>query len=427
MRGDGPRFRIPRAALAELRRDEKGAIIVKLALVLPVLLTLVGGTIDLASGFRDKQKLQSAADAAAKAAALELTLIDYTKNDITSLARAVVNASVAANSAGGSRPVQVIATTKTDPLQVTVTATQRTEGVFNKFGLQHSHNVVRSVAQVIGKPNICVLGLDPSEAGTLELWSKARMTAQNCAVYSNSNSTKGIVTKQTSTLAATMICSVGGTEGANGSLSPEPITDCPSFTDPLASRAAPSVGPCAETGRVVASGMVTLQPGVYCGGLTINGTAVVTLAAGEYIIKNGPLIVADSASIVGESVGFYLVGEGARFVFATGTTISLKAPVSGTMAGLLFFESRDQSETLFHEINSDNARMLLGTIYLPQGELRIDANQPVANESAYTALVVRRLRLYSGPHLVLNTNYDATTVPVPEGIKGVGQPVAIVQ
>lgn len=412
---------------AGFHRDQSGALIVKAALVLPVCLMLVGGTMDFGMSLRSKQMLQNAADAAAKAAALEMTLIDYTKNDVTALARSVVNASMAANAIGGSAPVQVIATTKTDPLQVTVTATQRQTGYFGSFGIESNRITVRSVAQVIGKPNICVLALDPSESGTLELWSKARMTAQNCAVYSNSTSPKGIVTKQTASLAATMICSAGGADGAKGSLSPEPITDCPNFADPLAGRIAPGVGSCKETGRIVLNENVTLQPGVYCGGLRISGASAVTFAAGEYVIKDGPLIVADQARITGEGTGFYLVGSGARFTFASGTTISLRAPVSGPLAGLLFFEAREQGETLVHEINSDNARMLLGTIYLPQGELRIDANQPIASESAYTAIVVRRIRLYSGPHLVLNTNYGATEVPVPEGIKGVGQPVALVQ
>ncbi len=31
-------------------------------------------------------------------------------------------------------------------------------------------------------------------------------------------------------------------------------------------------------------------------------------------------------------------------------------------------------------------------------------------------LVVRQLELKAGPHLVLNTDYGATTVPVPEGV-----------
>lgn len=69
--------------------------------------------------------------------------------------------------------------------------------------------------------------------------------------------------------------------------------------------------------------------------------------------------------------------------------------------------------------------MLIGTIYIPKGELRVDATSPIADESAYTAIVADKMRLYGGPHLVLNTNYDQTDVPVPAGIRGAGQPVAL--
>ena len=36
--------------------------------------------------------------------------------------------------------------------------------------------------------------------------------------------------------------------------------------------------------------------------------------------------------------------------------------------------------------------------------------------TAYTVLVVQQIHLYSGPNLVLNTNYSATEVPVPMGV-----------
>ena len=64
--------------------------------------------------------------------------------------------------------------------------------------------------------------------------------------------------------------------------------------------------------------------------------------------------------------------------------------------------------------------MLLGTIYLPQGRFTVDAEQSVAEESAYTALVVKRLELSAGPRLVLNTDYDETDVPVPVGVGPTG-------
>jgi hypothetical protein len=63
-----------------------------------------------------------------------------------------------------------------------------------------------------------------------------------------------------------------------------------------------------------------------------------------------------------------------------------------------------------------SARNLLGTIYMPQGEIIIDATKPIADKSAYTVLVVRQLHLYSGPNLILNSDYSATDVPVPMGV-----------
>ncbi len=68
------------------------------------------------------------------------------------------------------------------------------------------------------------------------------------------------------------------------------------------------------------------------------------------------------------------------------------------------------------EIYSNNARNLLGTIYLPQGRLYVAANNPVSDQSAYTIVVARRFTLSEGPTMVLNTNYGATDIPVPNGV-----------
>ena len=78
-----------------------------------------------------------------------------------------------------------------------------------------------------------------------------------------------------------------------------------------------------------------------------------------------------------------------------------------------------------YRILSDNARMLLGTIYMPQGRLIIDANKPIADKSAYTVLVVQRIDLHSGPNLILNSDYSATDVPVPPGVGPYGNSVKL--
>lgn len=69
-----------------------------------------------------------------------------------------------------------------------------------------------------------------------------------------------------------------------------------------------------------------------------------------------------------------------------------------------------------YRIISDNARTLLGTIYLPLGRLIIDSKKPVADQSAYTVIIARTINLYDGPNLMLNARYGSTDVPVPAGV-----------
>jgi hypothetical protein len=40
-------------------------------------------------------------------------------------------------------------------------------------------------------------------------------------------------------------------------------------------------------------------------------------------------------------------------------------------------------------------------------------------------IVARNVTLYDGPNLVLNSNYDGTTVPVPKGLGPVGSQVML--
>jgi hypothetical protein len=46
----------------------------------------------------------------------------------------------------------------------------------------------------------------------------------------------------------------------------------------------------------------------------------------------------------------------------------------------------------------------------------IDATRPVADRSDYTVIIARQFELRDGPELVLNTNYESSTIPVPEGV-----------
>ena len=68
---------------------------------------------------------------------------------------------------------------------------------------------------------------------------------------------------------------------------------------------------------------------------------------------------------------------------------------------------------------------MIGTIYLANSTFLVDAEAPVADKSAYTAIIVKRFIMKSGPALVLNTDYGATDVPVPAGVGSMTGKVAL--
>ncbi|MEY4517383.1 MAG: hypothetical protein RL180_1729, partial [Pseudomonadota bacterium] len=187
--------------------------------------------------------------------------------------------------------------------------------------------------------------------------------------------------------------------------------------DPLASRPRPSYGACEFSKTDLKTGMTTLKPGVYCGGVFVSGDAVVDLEPGEYIF-NGPLVVKDKATLRGDDVGLFMTGAAGVIKFMNDATIDLNGRESGAMSGLLIFDDPLQKGSMrAHIVSASNARNLTGTIYIPNANFVVEPSALVAQDSAYTAIVAKRLIVQGGPTLVLNTNYSDTSVPVPDGIK----------
>jgi hypothetical protein len=164
---------------------------------------------------------------------------------------------------------------------------------------------------------------------------------------------------------------------------------------------------------------------VYCGGLKVTQGGTARLSSGEYIMADGKLRVDTGATLQGDYVGFYFRGPDSVLDFDPDTTIILSAPKTGTLAGILFFEERSAPLLRKFRITSNNARKLLGTIYLPRGILYIAANAPVGDQSAYTVVLARQLQLEAGPNLVLNSNYASTDVPLPTEVGSAGSDIVL--
>ena len=443
----------------------RGSVAIIFSVAATALVLIAGLAVNYFSLIRERAELQAAADASAIAGAKEISLAhfdttqvtivaenfartnlglstqgsgaskssgstepltDATSSNMLSASSADSGDSTGSSSGSGSDGVTVTTTLNDSTSTITVEIKKAWTPYFAGIFLAGPSTIkAAATAQLVGSGKICVLALDETSSGAVSLLKKADLEANQCGVYSNSTDASGIVSTGTSLLKAQLTCSAGGADGSGGNFAPYPTTDCPQVPDPLADRQAPAVGACDFNNYVAWNWQETLQPGVYCGGIEIGQGIVATFEPGVYIIKDGLFVVASNAIARGDNVGFYLTGDASTFEFSSKATIEFTAPKDGELAGILFFEDRNAPLLRDHYILSENARILLGTFYLPNGRLVVKTSRPVADQSAYTAIVARQLSLDLNPTLVLNSDYNATDIPVPSGLSGVGGRVVL--
>jgi Flp pilus assembly protein TadG len=442
-------------AIPGFKADQRGGVLVLVALLFPVLATFSAAAMDYASLVKRRTELQRAADIGSIAGVNQFKLANA--DDAAAIRTAQAMALAQARNGSGRIPT-VTAEVVNNHSGVRLKLTDQVPLSFGRMLNVPTLEVsVASTAKLAGTTRLCLLALDRLAMGAFHLESAARITATDCSLYSNSANPEGIQGENAAVATALSTCSAGGYTGSGANFTPPPSTGCPALRDPLIDRQGPVPGRCVNLGFSVdpkklvdglddpayginvVSGSVTLQPGTYCGGLHVTKGATVTLQPGIYIIKDGPLVVDKDASFIGVNTGFYFTGVRGGLLFDEKSNISLTAPKDGLLAGLLLFEDRNAIVPAIlplplsgkgkakpapgggvalreYRIISDNARTLLGTIYLPLGRLIIDSKKPVADQSAYTVIIARTINLYDGPNLMLNARYGSSDVPVPTGV-----------
>ncbi len=273
------------------------------------------------------------------------------------------------------------------------------------FGISSSTISARASAGILSSvPGTCLYVLDPSAPGALSVSNGANVT-MNCAVNVNSTSATALSVTGGAILKATAVSVVGGDNINNGgSVTPAPVTGVAATADPFASVAGPSVGACSYTNYSPGWGTWTLNPGVYCGGITINNGATATFNPGMYIVNGGSVNLGGGANITGNGVSFYLTGTNATYgsvTIANGVTVNLAAPTSGTYDGLLFFQNRAITSAVSATFAGGASMKLSGTLYFPT--TTVSFSNGVA-ASATTAIVAKQASFTGGAQIV----YDPT-------------------
>jgi hypothetical protein len=231
-----------------------------------------------------------------------------------------------------------------------------------------------TILQVVVPPSIAVL--NPTANAALSISGGASVNIPG-GVIVDSSAAGALSITGTSQLTASVIDVLGGVKtGASSSISPAPTTGI-SVADPLAALAGPNPTGITNYGSIsLNKGSLTINPGTYSQ-IKVSNSASLTMNPGIYIIEGGGLTVTGSASISGSGVMIYNAGSnypssGGKFggiTISSSGTISLSAPTSGPYAGVLIFQSHQN--TLALSLSGNALTGMNGTIYAPSALLSL--------------------------------------------------------
>ena len=338
-------------------KNKTGNVAIIAAIMLPVIIFGAGGAVDFYIQGNQRASLKDLSDLLATRGAREFLLANATPQQIESVINAAVQNGVAQNYTNSEFDFQVDIDQKNMTVSVAISQAPQPGLILTKLEQFQSPIKTQSTAVARGGMNVCVVALETSAEGAVQGNINSTLDADECSIMSNSKASSGVVASGNSSFNAGLICSAGGYYGLPHSFNPSVTVDCPVYSDPLRDRQAPTFGSCDEIDLVLGEGAeeisfdsdssslqefslaapkmsgdsafiahteetaasdsadiaqqqnFTLDPGVYCGGITIGSNASVTLNPGTYIIKDGPLAVDMGAELTGVNTSFYLTGR----------------------------------------------------------------------------------------------------------------------
>ncbi len=400
-------------------REDSGQTLVVVILCMGLLLGFMAVALDMGQLLYAKRRMQTVADAAAAAAALEIQQCAGTSY-CTAMQTAVASAmaenglsgytarSQCSGAAGNGFTVEInngpCFLGASDPnngnvnyVEAVVVMPKHT--FFGGFlGASSVSLGARSEAGLTNSPNCVFVSANnwTSGAGQTMTMNGGTFNA-NCGIVNDSGGSPALIENSGAQLTATSV-SVHGTTLHNGGSDTPSHDRAAALPDPLAwlQSLQPSVGTCTSVGPYSGTGN-TLGPGTYCG-ININTNGSLTLTGGTYNF-NGYVNINSGASLTGHGVTLY---------FASGTlqpnstaTVDLSAPTTGNLAGILLWQSTSNSSG----VTIDDANSTLqGAIYLPNSTLTLNSG---SHSTAYSILDVKGLIVDSGATFTINSDYSS--------------------
>ncbi len=428
--------------------EEKGQILVLTVLCMTVLFGFLALAIDVGLLFRARRNVQTAADAAAVAGAL-----DYKYNSSVTSARTAGKAASAANGVTDGSGGAVV-TINVPPVNgpyagvagfVEAISTQPNPTFFMTMFHINSVSIVARAVVGSGSTGGCIWTLARS-GDDVSLTGSGSITASNCDIYDDSSASNALTLTGSGSVSAKAIGIVGSYNNTgSGTITPHPpTTGIAPAADPL-TLSPPNIptGTCSSSCTINnSSGNLTIGPGTYTS-ISNTGSGTLTLSAGNYIINgnlsntgSGNLVLGNGNYTIGGNFtttgsgaltlgsGLYVVGgnlsltgsgaltapnvtfytEGSSTVTGSGSEV-LTAPTSGPYDGVLFYQP--SSDTNAMSLTGSGGSTIQGILYAPGAALTLTGS---GSMTVSLDIIVDSLSV-TGSGSVTDTNYAVVTNP----------------
>ena len=403
--------------LIRFLNNREGGVAPMLALAALPLFASVGASIDFGRAASARAGMQGAVDTAALMMAKDAKVADPTQ--LATTASNYVNANFQ-NAEVGNLETTVTTSSTSGGYSVTMTATGVvTTRFMGVMGFSTLNVSVNSTA-VSNKDGLgCVLSLDSHASGATTGQGSTNVVLNGCSLYDNSDSATALAVGGSAQFTALSVGVVGNLTGAANITTTQGIkTGVGVVSDPYKDASFPAFSGCTEQ-NFSAKNPVTINPGVYCGGMKLNAGADVTLTPGIYYLDGGDLTMNGGATMTGDGVTLVFTSKN-RNGYATASingnaTLNLKAPKSGGTAGIVIFGDRGMPVNTAFTFNGGATQNFGGAVYLPKGAVSFSGGASTSTNC--TQLIGNTVTFTGNSGFALNCNNYGTKPFSPLNVK----------
>jgi len=411
-------------------RNDNGNIAVIFAVTAVPLMVVASAAMDTHTLVREKSHVQEVLDLTALAIVADASLSDDEKKEKSLF--------IFKDNYEGKAVVELSPSVHQDEFTLTAKGDVKTT-LLSIVGKSATQFKASSTAVLQDEGSICVLSLAENGPDRVVFTDTASFTSPNCAVHVNSDHVLALNNKGTSVPKAEGFCAAGG---GRGKFDPPLNSECEVTADPYENFSAPSASACVslddagalfgqlstlgvsylrqqstDASEFFAGSNLTMTPGTYCGGLTVNGINV-NFQPGTYIIKDGPLVFKNGSQAEALGVSFILEGNSTLTV-ELGADLKVTAPRNSDLAGIAFFQkppvamqgTLNSYPTATSTLASQGRLDVEGTLYFPTQALKITGDSYFGSQARATSFIAYEMEFSGEAISTVAVDYRAAGLP----------------